>query len=94
MDAMLGLVVAAIGALTLVTAFQIQESQKRLFSYLVAALLAVAGLYYYASSEIRGFQMRRRLSEIQQRQQVNLEEIQRRLRDNQTQAPAQTPPKR
>ena len=96
MDAMLGLVVAAIGLLTIVVAFSIAEPQKRLVSFGIAGLVTLVGLIFYVSSEMRGFQMRRRISEIQQRQQVNLEDIQKRLRESQQQpAPAvQQPPKR
>ena len=94
MDAMLGLVVAAICLLTFVIALSNGDPRKRTVSYGIAALITVMGLYYYISSEMRGFQMRRRINEIQQRQQVNLEEIQKRLRENQPPNPAQPAPKR
>ncbi len=87
MDAMLGLVVAAIGLLTFVIALSNADPKKQKISYAVAGLVTLIGVYYYASSEMRGFQMRRRINEIQQRQQVNLEEIQKRLRENQPQTP-------
>lgn len=93
MDAMLGLVVTAIGLLILVIAFSIADSKKKVISYAIAGIVTVAGLSYYVSSEIRGFEMRRRIANIQRQQQVNLEEIQKRLRENQgqTQTPAPTP---
>ena len=96
MDAMLGLLIAAIGLLTFVVAFSAADSGKRLVSYGIAGLVTVVGLIYYASSEMRGFQMRRRISDIQQRQQVNMEEIQKRLRESQqpSSAPAKPSPKR
>ncbi len=89
MDAMLGLVVAAIGLLTFVVALNASDSGKKLISFVIAGIITLAGAYYYVSSEIRGYQMRRRINEIQQRQSVNLEEIQKRLRDSQPQAPVQ-----
>ena len=67
MDAMLGLVIAAIGLMTFVIAFNIPESSKRLVSYGIAGLVTTIGFFYYANSEMRGFQMRRRINEIQQR---------------------------
>jgi sulfite exporter TauE/SafE len=86
MDAMLGLVAAAIGLSMIVTAFQIAEPKKRMISYGLAAVVTALGLYYYVSAEMRGFQMRRRIEGIQRQQQVNLEEIQKRLQESQ--APA------
>ena len=83
LDAMLALVVIAIGLQMVVTAFQITEPRKRGISYGIAAVVTVFGLYYYVSSGMRGFQMRRRIAEIQKQQQVNLGEIQKRLQDNQ-----------
>ena len=90
MDAMLGLVVVAIGFLIIVTAFQIVEPRKRMVSYGVATVITVLGLFYYVSSELRGFQMRRRISNIQRQQQVNLAEIQKRFQE--TQSPAKGAP--
>ena len=92
MDAMLGLVLTAIGLLTVVTAFLISDTKKRMISYVLAGVMAVAGLYYYMSSGIRGFQMRRRISNIQRQQQVNLDEIQKRLRETQPKETKTTTP--
>lgn len=100
MDAMLGLVVAAIGLLTLVISFSIAETRKRVAGYGLAGLVTVVGLFYYVSAEVRGFEMRRRIANIQRQQQVNLDEIQRRLQEQSKQqggapaVPAATPPKR
>ena len=91
MDAMLGLIVAAIGLLTLVVAFNVAEPKNKLFSYAIAGLVTVLGGYYYLSAEVRGFQMRRRISEIQQRQNVNLDEIRKRLEQNQPPVPQKNP---
>lgn len=87
MDAMLGLVVAAIGLLTLVVAFSLADPKKAIVSYLIAAALTALGAYYFVSAEMRGFQMRRRISEIQERQNVNLEEIRKRLQETQKPTP-------
>ncbi len=81
MDAMLGLVVASIGLLTMVIAFSLTDSGKKTISYGIAGVITLLGFYYYVSSEVRGFQMRRRIADIQRQQQVNLDEIQRRLRE-------------
>ncbi len=94
MDTMLGLVVVAIGLLTLVVAFGLADSGKRLLSYGLAGLVILVGFIYFVNSELRGYQMRRRISEIQQRQQVNLEDIQKRLRESQQSSPPETRPKR
>ena len=88
MDAMLGLVVVAIGLLIVVTSFQIVEPRKRGFSYGIAAVITLLGAYYYLSSEMRGFQMRRRIANIQRQQQVNMEDIQRRFQEGQAKPPA------
>ncbi len=85
MDAMLGLVVTAIGLMTLVIAFGLTDAQKKMISYAISGIVIVAGLFYYVSSELRGFQMRRRISNIQRQQQVNLEDIRKRLQDGQAQ---------
>ena len=85
MDAMLGLVVVAIGIMTFVIAFSLTDAGKKQLSYVLAGLVVVTGLYYYVSSELRGFQMRRRISNIQRQQQVNLDEIQKRLQETQQQ---------
>ena len=85
MDAMLGLVIIALGLLTLVIGFSIAEPKKRLASYVIAVIVVVSGMYYYVGSEMRGFQMRRRIADIQRQQQVNLEEIQKKLRETQGQ---------
>ena len=90
MDAMLGLVVTAIGLLTLVIAFTLADGQKKIISYVIAGVVSLMGTYYYASSQIRGFEMRRRIENIQRQQQVNLEEIQKRLKQTQ---PVQPPAK-
>lgn len=87
MDAMLGLVVASIGLLTLVVAFSQADPKKTMLSYLIAAALTALGAYYFVSAELRGFQMRRRISEIQERQNVNLEDIRKRLEQNQQAQP-------
>ncbi len=81
MDAMLGLVTLAVGLLILVTSFLIVDSKKRLVSYVLSGLVVLLGGYYYVSSEVRVFQMRSRIASIQRQQQVNLEEIQKRLRE-------------
>ena len=91
MDAMLGLVVAAIGLLTLVIAFSIADDKKRAVAYVIAGIMTALGLYYYTSSEMRGFMMRRRIAEIQKQQQVNLEEIQKRLKETQSSQPPAAP---
>ncbi len=85
MDAMLGLVVVAIGLLTLVISFGMTDAQKKMVSYVISGVVIAAGLFYYVSSELRGFQMRRRIANIQRQQQVNLEDIRKRLQDNQGQ---------
>ena len=82
MDAMLGLVVSAIGLLILVIGFSIQESKKRWMSYGISSLVIVLGFYYYVSSEMRSFEMRKRISNLQRQQQTNLDEIQKRLQEN------------
>ena len=92
MDAMLGLVVTAIGVLTVVVAFLITEAQKRVLSYVLAGIVTASGLFYFVSAEIRGFQMRSRIANIQRQQQINLDEIQKRLKE--TQAPPAATPKR
>jgi uncharacterized membrane protein len=83
MDAMLGLVIVALGLVTLVLAFLIAEPKKRIAAYVIAGIVSVSGLYYYVGSEMRGFQMKRRIADIQRQQQVNLEEIQKKLRESQ-----------
>ncbi|MBI1979480.1 MAG: hypothetical protein HYY63_05725 [Elusimicrobia bacterium] len=88
MDAMLGLVTLAIGLLILVTAFLVQESKKRVTSYILAGVVAALGGYHFVASEVRVFEMRRRIANIQRQQQVNLEEIQKRLKETQEKAPA------
>ena len=93
MDAMLGLVVAAIGLLMIVISFLVTEQKKKMISYVIAGLVTVTGTYFYVRSEVRGFQMRRRITDIQRQQTVNLDEIQKRLRETQTGRPAaETPP--
>lgn len=93
MDAMLGLVVTAIGLMTIVIAFTQIDSKKRMISYGIAGIVTVSGLFYFVSAEMRGHQMRQRISKIQRQQRVNLEEIQKRLRKTQpAQAPVRTPP--
>lgn len=82
-DAMLGLVVTAIGLLTVVISFLVVDCKKKLISYSIAGVVVVIGLFYYISSEMRGFQMRRRIANIQRQQQVNMEEIQKRFREAQ-----------
>ena len=83
MDTMISLVVAALGLLAFVVALNNPDPQKRKISYLLAGVVTAVGLYFYGSSELRGYAMRRRIADIQQRQQVNLEEIQKRLQENQ-----------
>lgn len=92
MDVMLGLVVAAIGLMSFVIALANPDPRKRMISYVIAGIITAAGFYYYISSGIRGFQMRRRIQEIQQRQSMNLDEIRKRLGENQEQQ-RQVPPK-
>ena len=79
MDALLGLVVASIGLMILVQSFTLAEPRKKLAAYFISGFLVLLGGYYYLSSEMRGYQMRRRISEIQQRQSVNIDEIRQRL---------------
>ncbi len=94
MDAMLGLVVLAIGFLMIIAAFQIADSKKRVISYALSGLVSLAGCYYFVSSEFRVIQMRRRIANIQRQQQVNLDEIQKRLRETQTQEKSPAPVKK
>ena len=68
MDAMLGLVIAAIGLLTVVLSFLVVDSRKRIISYVIAGIVTTVGSYYYVKSEMRGFQVRKRISNIQQQQ--------------------------
>lgn len=91
MDAMLGLVVTAIGLMSVVIAFLITEQKKRWISYGISGIIVIFGLYYYVNSQMRGYQTRKRIATIQQQQRVNLEEIQKRLRE--TSPPAKTPSK-
>ncbi|OGR88678.1 MAG: hypothetical protein A3A86_05660 [Elusimicrobia bacterium RIFCSPLOWO2_01_FULL_60_11] len=88
---MLGLLVAAVGLLTLVVAFSVAEPRNKMISYVIALAVTVLGGYYFVSAELRGFQMRRRISEIQQRQNVNLDEIRKRLEQNQPPVPQKNP---
>ena len=94
MDAMLGLVVAAIGLMTFVIAFSVTDAQKRTISYLLAGLVSFFGLYYYVGSELRGYQMRARIASLQRQQQVNLQEIQKRLHEAQSKSALPNPPAR
>lgn len=82
-DAMLGLVVVAVGLLTLVVAFSVADEKRKMISYGIAGLISLIGLYYYVSAEVRGFRMRSRIADLQRQQQVNVEEIQKRLRETQ-----------
>ena len=79
MDALLGLVVLALGTLGWSIAFLITDSKKRLIAYSLAGLMSALGLFYYVSSEMRSFEMRRRVATLQRQQQINLNEIQQRL---------------
>lgn len=88
MDAMLGLVVLSVGLLMVVTGFQLTDSKKRMVSYILSGLVSAAGCYYFVSSELRVIQMRRRIATIQRQQQVNLDEIQKRLKETQSQEKA------
>ncbi|OGR82651.1 MAG: hypothetical protein A2902_05095 [Elusimicrobia bacterium RIFCSPLOWO2_01_FULL_64_13] len=94
MDAMLGLVVAAIGLMTFVIAFTLADRKKQVLSYGIAGIVTIAGLFYYTTAEMRGYQMRRRIADIQKQQQVNLQEIQQRLGRPQAPRPAAAPEKR
>ena len=88
-DAMLGLVVAALGSLMLVVAFNLSDERKKKISYVLSGIVMLMGMYYFLSAQVRGFTLRRRIAEIQRNQQVNVEEIQRNLRNQTSQsAPA------
>ena len=91
MDAMLGLVVVSMGLLTLVVSFSQADPKKKLVSYIISGVLIALGSYYFVSAELRGFQMRRRISQIQERQSVNMEEIRKRLDQNQPVQPKKNP---
>jgi Uri superfamily endonuclease len=82
-DAMLGLVVLAIGLLTLVIAFSVGDQKKQWISYAISGVLVLTGFYYYVSSGVRSMQMRRRIANIQRQQQVNIDQIQKRLQETQ-----------
>ena len=92
MDAMLGLVVAAVGLLTFVIALSMGDPKKQKIAYGISIIITVLGLFYYVSAEMRGFQMRRRIANLQRQQQVNLEEIQKRLQETQAKTPAPEAP--
>lgn len=79
MDALLGLLIAAIGLLMVVIAFSLADQQKRMISYALAAIVVGVGVFYFGSSEMRRLQMRRTISNLQRQQQINLEEIQKKL---------------
>ena len=79
MDAMLGLVVVALGVLSWIVSFGLTDAKKRALAYGLAGLITLVGGFYYVSSEMRGFEMRRRLAQLQRQQDINLSEIQQRL---------------
>lgn len=79
MDAMLGLVVFALGVLGWIISLTLTDAKKRVWAYGLSGLITLIGGYYYVSSEMRSFEMRRRLAQLQRQQDVNLSEIQQRL---------------
>jgi len=70
MDAMLGLVVVAIGLLMVVIAFFDRGTEEAVHRLLCRGGSGFVGLLYFVKSEMRGFQMRRRITDIQRQQQV------------------------
>jgi len=79
MDAMMGLVIVAIGILTLVVAFQVGDFKKRLMSYLLSLLVVALGLGYFIKAEARSHRLERRISNIRTRTRTNLGDIKSRL---------------
>jgi len=91
MDAMLGLVIAAIGLMTFVVALILQDPKRQIVGIVVSVIVLITGLTYFTSAQMRGYRMRKRITEIQNRQQINLNDIQKRLKRNQSERTA--PPK-
>lgn len=82
-DAMLGLVVAALGILTGVVGLTIGDDKKRILAYVAAAAVVATGLFYFGTSQMRSLSVRRRVADVQRQQQINLQEIQKRLAETQ-----------
>jgi len=80
MDAMLSLVIVAIGFLMLVVSFSVNDTKKRLVSYVLVLFVVAIGFGYFIKAETRSLRVRKRISNIQNRSRANLDDIQKRLK--------------
>lgn len=84
---MMGLVILSLGLLGFIVSFLIADRRKYLLALVISGIIVVIGAYQYVSTGIRQWQTSRKIAGLQKQQRLNLEALQERLRQAQTQAP-------
>jgi hypothetical protein len=85
---MMGLVILSLGILGIIISFLITDRKRYLIAMALSLLVVLTGGYQYVSTGIRQWQTSRKIANLQKQQRLNLEALQERLRQAQTQTPA------
>jgi hypothetical protein len=80
-----GLVILSLGILGIIISFLIQDKRKYFVALSLAGLVVLLGIYQYASTSLHYWQASRRVVQLQKQQRLNLETLQERLREVQSQ---------
>ena len=84
---MMGLVILSLGILGIIVSFLITDRKRYLIGMALSLLVVLTGGYQYVSTGIRQWQTSRKIANLQKQQRLNLEALQDRLRQAQTQTP-------
>ncbi|MBI4395590.1 MAG: hypothetical protein HY548_00750 [Elusimicrobia bacterium] len=92
---LLGLVIFSLGILGIIISFLITDRKKYVFALVLSGVVIATGAYQYLSISIRHWNASRRIAKLQDQQRMNLQALQERLRQtqSQTQTPAAPAPK-
>ncbi len=81
-----GLMILSLGILGIIVSFLITDRKKYLIALSLAALVVLMGTYEYVGTGLRQWQAAHRIAKLQEQQRQNLQALQERLRQTQSQA--------
>lgn len=87
-NALMPWVIVSLGILGVILSFLVPDQKKSKLSLGLAGAIIVIGLFSFVSESISRYRWNRRIREIQQQRQTDLEELRQRLKDGKAAAPA------
>jgi uncharacterized membrane protein YqjE len=74
-NTLLALILVALGIIGIILSFLVPDRKKSFISLVMAGVVAAVGVIYFAAQSVSDFRWRRRLSDLREQRQIDLDKL-------------------